>query len=73
MNIPELSGLPGASTFAGAIRGIEAKVAGAIEDVDWVGVAQNVDKSLNTGRIQYKTRRQALRPTVVVPYRGWYA
>ncbi len=73
MNIPELSGLPGASTFAAAFRGAEAKVAGAIEDVDWVAVAQNVDKSLNTGRIQYKTRRQALRPTVVVPYRGWYA
>ena len=73
MNIPSLSGLPGASKVAGALQGIETRVVGALEDVDWVNVAQTVDKSMNAGRIQYKTRRQALRPTVVVTYRGWYA
>ena len=73
MNIPSLSGLPGASKVAGALQGIESRVVGALEDVDWVNVAQTVDKSMNAGRIQYKTRRQALRPTVVVTYRGWYA
>jgi phosphatidate phosphatase APP1 len=73
MKRPSLSGLPGASTVTGILQDIETRVAGAIEDVDWVNVAQTVDKSLNAGRIELKTRRQALRPTVVVTYRGWYA
>ena len=73
MRLSSLSGLPGASTVSGLLQGIESRVVGALEDVDWVNVAQTVDKSVNAGRIQYKTRRQALRPTVVVTYRGWYA
>ena len=73
MKIPSLSGLPGAATVTGMLQGIESRVVGALEDVDWVNVAQTTDKSLNAGRIQFKTRRQALRPTVVVTYRGWYA
>ena len=59
--------------MTGMLQGIESRVVGALEDVDWVNVAQTTDKSLNAGRIQFKTRRQALRPTVVVTYRGWYA
>jgi len=73
VKIPSLSGLPGASTVTGKLQAVESRVVGALEDVDWVNVAQTVDKSLNTGRIELKTRRQALRPTVVVTYRGWYA
>ncbi|MBS1241543.1 MAG: hypothetical protein H6R40_970, partial [Gemmatimonadetes bacterium] len=73
MRLPSLSGMPGASTVSGVIQGLESRVVGALEDVDWVNVAQTVDKSVNAGRIQFKTRRQALRPTVVVTYRGWYA
>ncbi len=73
MKIPSLSGLPGTSTVTGLLQDIESRVAGALEDIDWVDVAQTVDKTVNSGVIQLKTRRQALRPTVVVTYRGWYA
>ena len=59
--------------MTGALRGIEARVSSAIEDVDWPSVAQTVDQSVNAGIIEIKTRRAVLRPTVVVTYRGWYA
>jgi phosphatidate phosphatase APP1 len=73
VNTPRLSGLPGASSVIGALQGIESRVVGALEDVDWVNVAHTADKTVNSGLIQIKTRRRALRPTVVVTYRGWYA
>ena len=59
--------------MTGALRGIEAHVSGAIEDVDWLAVAQTIDQTINAGLIEIKTRRAVLRPTVVVAYRGWHA
>ena len=34
---------------------------------------QTADKAANAGLVEVKRRRQSLRPTVVVTYRGWYA
>ncbi len=65
MRIPQLPGLhrlPGASL-----------VAQVIDSIDSVQVAQTIDKSLNAGLIEIKRRRESLRPTVVVTYRGWHA
>ncbi len=45
----------------------------AIDRVDMVKVVDGVDKAINAGAIEVKRRRQSLRPTVVVTYRGWYA
>lgn len=58
----ELSKLPGMS-----------RVARAVEDVDVVGLVDTVDKAVNAGRLEIRRRRERLRPTVVVTYRGWYA
>lgn len=42
-------------------------------DVDVVRIVDGLDRAVNAGRIEIKRRRQSLRPTVVVTYRGWYA
>jgi phosphatidate phosphatase APP1 len=44
-----------------------------IPDIDVVRAAQSVDKAVNAGLIEVKRRRQSLRPSVVVTYRGWWA
>ena len=41
--------------------------------VDAVKVVSTVDWAVNAGRLELKRRRQSLRPTVVVTYRGLYA
>lgn len=41
--------------------------------VDLAGVASVADQVINRGLVEVKRRRSALRPTVVVPYRGWHA
>jgi phosphatidate phosphatase APP1 len=41
--------------------------------VDLVKAARTADQAVNAGRIELKRRRESLRPTVVVPYRGWYS
>ncbi len=71
--MPSLSGLPGVSLVSRALRGVESRVIDAVEDIDWVSVVHAVDTSVDAARIRYKTSRQGIRPTVVVPYRGWYA
>ena len=58
----DLSKLPGMSS-----------VGRALDKIDVVKVADTVDKAVNAGRIEIKRRRESLRPTVVVTYRGWYA
>jgi phosphatidate phosphatase APP1 len=58
----ELSKLPGVS-----------RLARAVEDVDVIGLVDTVDKAVNAGRLEIRRRRERLRPTVVVTYRGWYA
>ncbi len=73
MRIPNLSKLPGASRVSGAIHGIESRVSGAVEDVDWVATAHTIETSVDAARVRYKGSRQGIRPTVAVPYRGWYA
>jgi phosphatidate phosphatase APP1 len=45
----------------------------AADKVDLVKVVDGVDKAINAGAVEIKRRRQSLRPTVVVTYRGWYA
>jgi phosphatidate phosphatase APP1 len=45
----------------------------AVDKVDVVRIVDTVDKAVNAGRIELKRRRESLRPTVVVTYRGWYA
>ncbi|MGB7982276.1 MAG: phosphatase domain-containing protein [Candidatus Nanopelagicales bacterium] len=73
MRIPKLSELPGASRVSNAIRGIESRLVGAVEDIDWAAAAHSVDTAVDAARLRYKTSRQGIRPTVAVPYRGWYA
>ena len=58
----ELPKLPGMSSLGRAL-----------DKIDVVRVADTVDKAVNAGRIEVKRRRESLRPTVVVTYRGWYA
>jgi phosphatidate phosphatase APP1 len=58
----ELPKLPGMSSLGRAL-----------DKVDVVKVVDTVDKAVNAGRIELKRRRESLRPTVVVTYRGWYA
>ncbi len=53
-------------------RGVGSLVTQALGEIDWVAVVRTTDKAVNAGLIEFKSRRQALRPTVVVPYRGWY-
>ena len=72
VRIPRLSDLPGAGRVAEALRSLEARVNGAVEDVDWVAVANAVDTSVNAGLVELRARRAVLRPTVVRTYRGWY-
>jgi len=50
-----------------------SRLARAVEDVDVVGLVDTVDKAVNAGRLEIRRRRERLRPTVVVTYRGWYA
>ncbi len=73
MRIPKLSELPGASLISSALNDIESKVTTAVEDIDWVWVAHTVDTTLDAAQVRYKTSRQGIRPTVAVPYRGWYS
>jgi phosphatidate phosphatase APP1 len=54
------------------VPGLSA-LTGAIEGIDVVKVATTVDKAVNAGLIEVRRKRQLLRPTVVVTYRGWYA
>ena len=44
----------------------------ALDSIDMVKVVDGVDKAINAGVIEVKRRRQSLRPTIVVTYRGWY-
>lgn len=44
-----------------------------LPSVDLVAVASAADQAVNRGLVEVKRRRMALRPTVVVPYRGWHA
>ena len=50
-----------------------ARLRRAVQDVDVVQLADTLDKSLNAGRVELRRRRERLRATVVVTYRGWYA
>ncbi|HEX6886970.1 MAG TPA: phosphatase domain-containing protein [Candidatus Nanopelagicales bacterium] len=43
-----------------------------VEGVDVVRAVHTVDQAVNAGRIEIKRRRESLRPTVIVTYRGWY-
>ena len=47
-------------------------VSDALDRVDVVRLVDGVDKAVNRSAIEVKRRRQTLRPTVVVAYRGWY-
>ncbi len=67
---PHCPDLPSAP---GALRGLGTRVSTAMDQVDWPGLARTVDLALNRAAIEVKRRRAALRPTVVVAYRGWYA
>jgi phosphatidate phosphatase APP1 len=58
----ELSKLPGMSLLG--------RVA---SEVDVVGLVDGLDKTLNAGALEIRRRREKLRPTVVVTYRGWHA
>ncbi len=72
-SVPLLSDVPTFSDVAGAVRGMSTRLSSAVDHVDWPGIARALDLSLNRGAIAIKRRRAALRPTVVVGYRGWYA
>jgi phosphatidate phosphatase APP1 len=50
-----------------------SSVSRRIEGIDVVRVADGVDRAVKAGRVEMKRRRESLRPTVVVTYRGWYA
>lgn len=58
----ELPRLPGMSSLGRAL-----------DKVDVVRVVDTADKAVKAGRIELKRRRESLRPTVIVTYRGWYA
>ena len=49
------------------------RLSDAVGGIDVVKVAGTLDWAVNAGRLEVKRRRQSLRPTVVVTYRGWYA
>jgi phosphatidate phosphatase APP1 len=44
----------------------------AVEGVDVVRAVHTLDQAVNAGRIEVKRRRESLRPTEIVTYRGWY-
>ena len=58
----ELSKLPGMSRLSNAVR-----------EADVVGLVDTLDKAMNAGALEVRRRREKLRPTVVVTYRGWHA
>jgi phosphatidate phosphatase APP1 len=45
----------------------------SLPDVDVVRVVDSMDRAVQSARVGVKRRRESLRPTVVVTYRGWYA
>lgn len=49
-----------------------ATASDAVAKVDLVKVVGTLDWAVNAGRLELKRRRQSLRPTVVVAYRGWH-
>ncbi len=62
--------LPG---VPGIVRRPVSAVRGLLGDVDIAGLAASVDQRVNAAFVAAKRHRQSLRPTVVVPYMGWYA
>ncbi|MCU0284437.1 MAG: DUF2183 domain-containing protein [Candidatus Nanopelagicales bacterium] len=50
-----------------------SSVSRRLEGLDSVRVVDSVDRAVQAGRVGLKRRRESLRPTVVVTYRGWYA
>ncbi len=70
MRLPSVPGVPGIPRVG--VPGLST-ITGLLPDIDYVGLYTAFDRSLNSVLIEIKRRRQVLRPTVIVTYRGWYA
>ncbi len=64
---PTRPGIPG------VVRRPVSALREALPDIDVARVAASADQAVNAAIVALKRRRRSLRPTVVVPYMGWYA